>query len=547
MSNHTPENVERHADVCVVGGSAAGLAAALQIARQRRSVIVVDAGEPRNAPAATMHGYLGLDGIPPADLAAAGRDEVRTYGGEILAGSVTAVRHDPDGDFRIELTGGIIVHARRVVAATGLIDELPDIDGLAEHWGGDVIHCPFCHGYEVRDRRITVILTHPTGLHPVTLFGHLTDALVVVVHDARAITPAHLQPLRAAGVKVRGGPARRVVTAADGHVFGVELADGTVIETDVIAVGPRFRARAEVFTPLGVAAEPHPSGLGTTLATDDLGRTSVPGLYAAGNVTDPMQQVLHAAAGGSRVGAMVSSDLATQDQQLGTTRYAGEVDWDQRYSGEQLWSGRPNGNLVAEVADLVPGRALDVGAGEGGDALWLAEQGWAVVASDVSSRALERIATEADRRDVIVETLHVDANAVGAYADEPDGPAPDGPAPDGPEPDGRQAFDLVTASYASIPRTPDHRAVSNILGAVALGGILVVISHDVAAMRAPIDVHVGSQAYDVDAYERVADFAAVVEASDDWIVEVDALRPRPPGAASEHHIDDIVLRARRIR
>lgn len=542
MHDHPPQNIERRADVCVVGGSVAGLAAALQIVRQRRSVIVVDAGEPRNAPATTMHGYLGHDGIAPSDLVATGREEVRTYGGEILAGSVTAVRRDAGGDFRVELTGGTIVRARRVIAATGLIDELPDIDGLAEHWGGDVIHCPFCHGYEVRDRRVTVILTHPGGLHPVTLFGHLSANLVVVVHDARAVSPEHLQPLRATGVDIREGPVSRVVVGADGHVSGVELADGTVVATDAIVVGPRFRARAEVFTPLGVAAEPHPSGLGTILATDDLGATSVPGLYAAGNVTDPMQQVLHAAADGSRVGAMVSSDLATQDQQLGEARHAGEEDWDDRYSGEQLWSGRPNGNLVAEVADLAPGRALDVGAGEGGDALWLAEQGWAVVASDVSARALDRIAEEADRRGVTVETLHVDANAAGAYAVEPGGLEPGGL-----EPDGRKAFDLVTASYASIPRTPEHRAVSNILGAVAPGGILVVISHDVSAMRAPIDVHAGSRGYDVDAYERVTDFVAVVEASDDWIVEFDDTRPRPPGAVSEHHIDDFVLRARRIR
>lgn len=531
MHNHTAQTVERHADVCIVGGSAAGLAAALQIARQRRSVIVVDAGEPRNAPATTMHGYLGHDGVPPAELIATAREEVRRYGGEVLAGSVSAVRRAADGDFRVVLTGDVVVHARRVVAATGLIDELPDIEGIAEHWGGEIIHCPFCHGYEVRDRRITVIVTHPAALHQVTLFGHLTDDLVVVVHDAEAVSVEALQPLRAAGVEVREGPVSRVVSTADGHVAGVALADGTVIEADVIVVGPRFHARVEVFAPLGIAPEAHPSGLGTILATQGFGATNVTGLYAAGNVANPMQQVLQAAADGSQVGAIVSSDLATEDQQRGASRPAGELDWDQRYRNEQLWSGRPNGNLVAEVAGLAPGRALDVGAGEGGDALWLAEQGWEVVASDVSSRALERVATEADRRGVTVDTLHVDANAVGAY---------------GHDAHDHHGFDLVTASYASIPRTPDHRAVTNIIGAVALGGTLVVVGHDVAAMCGPIDVHTGSRAYDVDAYEGVTDFAAIVEASDDWVVEADETRRRPPGATSDHHVDDIVLRARRM-
>ena len=158
--------VERHCDVAVVGGSAAGLAAALQLGRQRRSVIVVDAGEPRNAPAAHMHSYLGHEGLPPSELTAIGREEVRSYGGEVVAGRVVDVTRTDDDRFRVELAGGHTVFARRVLAATGLVDELPDIDGLAEHWGGDVIHCPFCHGFEVRDRRIVQIVTHPMGLHP---------------------------------------------------------------------------------------------------------------------------------------------------------------------------------------------------------------------------------------------------------------------------------------------------------------------------------------------------------------------------------------------
>src|SRR5688500_8307003 len=159
MSEHTPRTVERHCDVAVVGGSAAGLAAALQLGRQRRSVIVVDAGEPRNAPAAHMHGYLGWDGAPPSDLTAAGREEVRRYGGEILEGRVTDVSRSDDGRFHIELVGGHAVVARRVLVATGMIDELPDIEGLRERWGSDVIHCPFCHGYEVRDLPIVQIVT----------------------------------------------------------------------------------------------------------------------------------------------------------------------------------------------------------------------------------------------------------------------------------------------------------------------------------------------------------------------------------------------------
>ena len=135
MSDHRPPTIERHCDVAVIGGSAAGLAAALQLARQRRSVIVVDAGDPRNAPAAHMHGYLGHEGLPPLELTAIGREEVRSYGGEILAGRASGVTRTDGDRFRVDLVGGHCIVARRVLAATGLSDELPDIDGVAEHWG----------------------------------------------------------------------------------------------------------------------------------------------------------------------------------------------------------------------------------------------------------------------------------------------------------------------------------------------------------------------------------------------------------------------------
>jgi SAM-dependent methyltransferase len=252
----------------------------------------------------------------------------------------------------------------------------------------------------------------------------------------------------------------------------------------------------------------------------------VPGLYAAGNVTDPGQQVLHAAANGSRVGAMIAFDLADEDLRAGPRRSGTENDWDRRYGGEQVWSGNPNGTLVNELHDVAPGRALDVGAGEGGDALWLAEHGWDVTANDISGRALDRVAAAAERRGFSVRCNHADANALGAF--------------------GVESFDLVTAQYASIPRSPDGRAVANLLGAVAPGGVLLVVGHDPEPMRSPIDTHSQTRAFDVDAYVRVDDFADALAESAEWQIEIHDTRPRPPGAASAgHHVDDVVLRARR--
>jgi thioredoxin reductase len=526
VSDHAPRTVERHCDVAVIGGSAAGLAAALQLGRQRRSVIVVDAGEPRNAPAAHMHSYLGHEGQPPSELTTTGREEVRSYGGEVLDGRVTRVTRTDEDRFRVELVGGHRIVARRVLAATGLVDELPDIDGLAEHWGRDIVHCPFCHGFEIRDRRIVQIVTHPMGLHTSGLFRQLSAQLTVVLHDGENVDDSELDALRAGGVEVVHRRVNRIVTSADGQVAAVELADHERIDADAVVVAPRFKVRAESFAALGLETASHPTGLGDFVATDDTGATAVPGLYAAGNVTDPSQQVLQAAANGSRVGAMICFSLADDDLRAAARPSANQADWDHRYQGDQMWSGNPNGTLVIETKGLAAGRALDVGAGEGGDALWLAEQGWSVTASDISPRALERVEAEATRRGLRVDCRHADANAFDAFEDA--------------------AFDLVSAQYASIPRTPDGRGVHNLLNAVGPGGTLLVVSHDLEPMRTPIDTLADSRPFDPDAYVRVEDFAAALADSPAWEIEIHETRARPPGSATAaHHVDDVVLRARR--
>ncbi|MFD4367078.1 FAD-dependent oxidoreductase [Rhodococcus sp. NPDC058521] len=527
MSESTSWTIQRHCDVAIVGGSAAGLAAALHLVRQRRSVIVIDSGEPRNAPAAHMHGYLSRDGAPPEELTAAGREEVRSYGGEWLAGRVNRVtRADDDAPFCVELVDGNTVVARRVIAATGMKDVLPDIDGITDQWGRGVIHCPFCHGFEVREQRIVQIVTHPMGLHTAGLFRQLTERLHIVVADGVDVDSSQLDALRASGVDVRSADVTRVVSGGDGQIEAVELASGERLDADAVVVLPRGAARAEPFTALGLHTVTHPTGLGDIVETNGFGETAVQGLFAVGNVTDPSQALLHAAAHGGRVGASVSFDLAHDDIQNAARPSGNEIDWDQRYSGDTMWSGRPNGTLVHEVSGLTPGRALDVGAGEGGDALWLAEHGWRVSANDISQRALDRVDAQARRDGLKVDCLHTDANTVGAFESA--------------------AFDLVTAQYASVPRTPDLRGLDNILGAVAPGGTLLVVGHDLEPMREPIDTHNHSRPFDPDAYLRVDDFVAALADSPQWDIETHDKRPRPPGAASAaHHVDDIVLRARR--
>jgi len=243
-------------------------------------------------------------------------------------------------------------------------------------------------------------------------------------------------------------------------------------------------------------------------------------------VTDPSQQVLAAAANGSWVGAMISSLLAHEDLEGAVRPSANEIDWDHRYDGDQIWSGNPNGTLVREIDGRTPGTALDVGAGEGGDAVWLAEQGWTVTASDISRRALDRLTAAAEQRGLHVGGQHTDANALHAFE--------------------RGAFDLVTAHYASIPRTADDRGIANLIDAVAPGGTLLVVGHDLAPMRTAIDTNEHSRPFDPDAFVRTDDVAAVLAGLPGWVIEAHEKRPRPAGAASaQHHVDDVVLRARR--
>ncbi len=519
--------MERHCDVAVIGGSAAGLAAALQLARQRRSVIVVDDDTPRNAPAAHMHGYLGREGAAPAKLTRIGRAEVRSYGAEVLVGRVTGVHRRDDGRFGLDLTGGHTLVARRVLAATGLTDQLPTIDGVAEQWGHGVIHCPFCHGFEVRDQRLVQIVTHPLGLHPTPLFRHLTDRLTVVLHDPTGLDEEVVDALAASGVVIERAEVSRVLTGPDGEVSGVELGDGRILDADAVVVGSRFHARADVLAGVGLTTTPHPTGAGDALAVDPRGETTVSGVYAAGNVTDPSLQVLPSAAAGSQVGAMIAFSLAEEDLR-NAARLSGEkADWDHRYGGvERAWSGNPNGTLVHEITDLAPGRALDVGAGEGADALWLAERGWKVTATDISGNALARVRTEAERRGLAIDLVCGDAND--------------------PAPFGTETFDLVSLQYGSFKRTPDQRGLRSLLGAVAPGGTLLVVHHDLAPFSEPFDVATQTRMYDPEAFVGVDDVATALTADPEtWHIEVHETRPRPPGAASTHHVADVVLRATR--
>jgi thioredoxin reductase len=298
-------------DVLVVGGGLSGLGAALTLVRSRRSVLVVDAGRPRNAPAAHSHGYLTRDGVSPLELVKIGRDEVRGYGGTIIDGEVTALERLADGGFQAMLSDGTSHRARRVLVTTGLVDELPDIRGLRERWGRDVVHCPYCFGWEVRDRPLGVLGTGPLAASQALMWRQWSDDVLLLRHTAPELTTEQREQLIANGIGIVDGEVV-AIEVTDDRVTGVRLASGQVVARRVVVVGPWFAARHALLDGLGTTVVQHPIGIGDQVRAEPTG-LAAPGVYVAGNVADVTTGVMQSAASGVTAAAAINADLTAED------------------------------------------------------------------------------------------------------------------------------------------------------------------------------------------------------------------------------------------
>lgn len=437
---------ETTVEVVVVGAGFAGLAAAQVLGRAQRQVLLLGTGPTRNAEAEHAHNVLTRDGTPPAELLRLGLDEVRRLPTvTVREVHVEAVRHGDGQDLRVELASGEELSAQVVLLATGARDVLPELPGLAELWGKRAHSCPFCDAEAYAGRRLLILSDAFKGEHQMRLLAGWS-------RDLTRVDPADVAH----------------IGLADGDVVA-RLHDGRELTSDGVFVGVTPVPRVQCVEGLALARR------GPYLAVDGEGRTSNPRLWAAGDCAwkhgegNAGGQVVASMAAGARAATWIVFDRLgieppapppVEDPRSASEEAASVSEfWEQHYGQrEQIWSGKPNQRLVDEVQDLHAGTALDLGCGEGADAVWLAEQGWNVVAVDVSTTALKRAAKAAEVRGI---AAGIEWRVCDLGVEFPQG-----------------QYDLVTAAYllspVALPRLEILKAAA---GSVRPGGVLLILSH----------------------------------------------------------------------
>jgi thioredoxin reductase len=294
-----------HHDAIVIGGSFAGLSAALYIARARRSVCIIDTGLPRNRFAEHSHGFFANDGSAPSTMLATARSQVAAYPTvTCIHGEATTATKTPDG-FSVTLAAGDVVESVRLVLAFGISDELPGIPGLAERWGSSVLHCPYCHGYEFSGQRLGVLHGSPKSTHQAMLVAEWGPTTLYLNGGAEP-DDALLAQLTKRGVAIEPAPVKAL--HGDGsRLSAIELADGNLSAADALYVGPRTRLNSEIAQQLG--CELDDAQFGPIIRTDAEKMTTLPGVYAAGDITRGAHTLTFAAADGVMAGLAVHRSL----------------------------------------------------------------------------------------------------------------------------------------------------------------------------------------------------------------------------------------------
>ena len=299
-------------DCVIVGGGAAGLSAALVLGRARRRTLLIDEGQQSNLAAHGIGGLLGHDGGPPAELYAAGRAELAAYPTvEVRRGTVTTGISD-DGSFVLELADGSRVRSRRVLLATGMDYEAPPIAGLAELWGRSAFHCPFCHGWEARDQPLAVLAQGERAMHMALMLRGWTDDVVVLTNGEPGLDPAHREQLNSVGVTIDEREIAEFVSES-GELAAIEFTDGPSLARRGVLVAASLHQRSTLAAQLGVAVLPPGPVLVDAIEVDPFHRTSVPNVFAAGDLSTAVPQVAAAIAAGSMAATAIVQSLLGDD------------------------------------------------------------------------------------------------------------------------------------------------------------------------------------------------------------------------------------------
>ncbi|WP_018599453.1 NAD(P)/FAD-dependent oxidoreductase [Mycobacterium sp. 155] len=298
-------------DCVIVGGGAAGLSAALVLGRARRRTLLIDAGAQSNSAAHGVGGLLGHDGRPPAELYAAGRSELASYPTVRVLDSDVATARRTDGVFDVRLNTGQTESARRVLLATGMDYQVQELPGMAELWGRSVFHCPFCHGWEVADQPLGVLARGERAIHLALLLRNWSQDIVVLTDGPAEFDEDELRRFAASGVRIDERAVVELESNA-GELAAIRFADGHLLPRRGLLVAATLRQRSALAEQLGVETAAGRVAV-DAVVVDPLGRTSVPGVFAAGDLTGQMPQVAAAIAAGSATATAVVQSLAADE------------------------------------------------------------------------------------------------------------------------------------------------------------------------------------------------------------------------------------------
>lgn len=294
-------------DVVIIGGSSAGLSAALILGRSLRDIVIIDDHKPCNRFSHASHGFLTRDGIHPSELLQIAREQLKQYPSVVLKTTAALHIEKNDGGFEITSSDASKLQARTILLATGLHDELPTLKGIEELWGKSVFHCPYCDGYEVRGKAVAVYGEDEATLHLVMMLRNLTDNLTLYAGDGWNLTAAQRERLTRFGIQVVEQPIAALESTGT-QIQAVRLVDGTLLGCQALFIRPKTTHRTPFARDLGCNVNAN-----NVVQVDLRGRTSVEGVYAAGDISSPIRSVAIAVAQGAAAAYGINADLIDHD------------------------------------------------------------------------------------------------------------------------------------------------------------------------------------------------------------------------------------------